>query len=251
MAGQAGGRRGRGFNADPDPRVVQCQGQGGAWLGACLGELAAGLPAGRGGRADRGRSGSAGIGTLGIMTVTEAFENLRPLMFSIAYRMLGSVTDAEDIVQEAFLRHHRVVAGGSAVESPKAFLSSVTTRLSIDQLRSARSRREAYVGPWLPEPMLTDPAAPAPAAPDPAAQTEDNCRQLARRARQHVAEHKPRFEASRRERDELAARFFAAVGEGDMSGIVDLLAADVVVYGDSGGTRPSWPRPIVGRDKVG
>jgi RNA polymerase sigma-70 factor (ECF subfamily) len=81
--------------------------------------------------------------------------------------------------------------------------------------------------------------------------TEDNCRQLARRARQHVAEHKPRFEASRRERDELAARFFAAVGEGDMSGIVDLLAADVVVYGDSGGTRPSWPRPIVGRDKVG
>jgi RNA polymerase sigma-70 factor (ECF subfamily) len=229
------------------------------------------------------------------VSVTEAFENLRPLMFSIAYRMLGSVADAEDIVQEAFLRHHRVVAGGSAVESPKAFLSSVTTRLSIDQLRSARSRREAYVGPWLPEPMLTDPAAPGPAAPDPAAhaedadslsmafllllerlspteravfllrdvfdydygeiagivgKTEDNCRQLARRARQHVAEHKPRFEASRRERDELAARFFAAVGEGDMSGIVDLLAADVVVYGDSGGTRPSWPRPIVGRDKV-
>jgi RNA polymerase sigma-70 factor (ECF subfamily) len=230
------------------------------------------------------------------VSVIEAFENLRPLMFSIAYRMLGSVADAEDIVQEAFLRHHRVVAGGSAVESPKAFLSSVTTRLSIDQLRSARSRREAYVGPWLPEPMLTDPAAPGPAAPDPAAhaedadslsmafllvlerlspteravfllhdvfdydygeiagivgKTEDNCRQLARRARQHVAEHKPRFEASRRERDELAARFFAAVGEGDMSGIVDLLAADVVVYGDSGGTRPSWPRPIVGRDKVG
>jgi RNA polymerase sigma-70 factor (ECF subfamily) len=80
--------------------------------------------------------------------------------------------------------------------------------------------------------------------------SEDNCRQLARRARQHVAEHKPRFEASRRERDELAARFFAVLGEGDMSGLVDLLAADVVVYGDSGGTRPSWPRPIVGRDNV-
>ncbi len=80
--------------------------------------------------------------------------------------------------------------------------------------------------------------------------SQDNCRQLARRARRHVVEHKPRFDASRREREELAARFFAAMGEGDMSGLVDLLAADVVVYGDSGGTRPSWPRPIVGRDNV-
>ncbi|HLQ56543.1 MAG TPA: RNA polymerase sigma-70 factor [Streptosporangiaceae bacterium] len=229
------------------------------------------------------------------MSVTEVFEDLRPLMFSIAYRMLGSVADAEDTVQEAFLRYHRVVADGRQIESPKAFLSSVTTRLSIDQLRSARSRREAYIGPWLPEPVLTDPAAPRPAAPDPAAHAEDtdslsmafllllerlspteravfllhdvfdygydeiagivgksqdNCRQLARRARRHVVEHKPRFDASRREREELAARFFAAMGEGDMSGLVDLLAADVVVYGDSGGTRPSWPRPIVGRDNV-
>jgi RNA polymerase sigma-70 factor (ECF subfamily) len=229
------------------------------------------------------------------VSVTEAFETLRPLMFSIAYRMLGSVADAEDIVQEAFLRYHRVVADGGQIKSPKAFLSSVTTRLSIDQLRSARSHRESYVGPWLPEPMLTDPAAPGPAAPDPAAHAEDadslsmafllllerlspteravfllhdvfdydyaeiagiigkgedNCRQLARRARQHVVEHKPRFDASRRERDELATRFFAAMGDGDMSGLVDLLAADVVVYGDSGGTRPSWPRPIAGRDKV-
>jgi len=229
------------------------------------------------------------------VSVTEVFEDLRPLMFSIAYRMLGSVADAEDTVQEAFLRYHRVVADGRQIESPKAFLSSVTTRLSIDQLRSARSRREAYIGPWLPEPVLTDPAAPRPAAPDPAAHAEDtdslsmafllllerlspteravfllhdvfdygydeiagivgksqdNCRQLARRARRHVVEHKPRFDASRREREELAARFFAAMGEGDMSGLVDLLAADVVVYGDSGGTRPSWPRPIVGRDNV-
>ncbi len=239
------------------------------------------------------------------MSITEAFEDLRPLMFSIAYRMLGSVADAEDIVQEAFLRYHRVVAGGNAVESPKAFLSSVTTRLSIDQLRSARSRRESYVGPWLPEPVLTGvaaggtaalaPVATGPPAPDPAAhaedadslsmafllllerlspteravfllhdvfdygygeiaaivgRTEDNCRQVARRARQHIADHRPRFEASRRERDELAAQFFAVLGEGDMSGLVDLLAADVVVYGDSGGTRPSWPRPIAGRDNV-
>ena len=235
------------------------------------------------------------------MSVTEVFGDLRPLMFSIAYRMLGSVADAEDIVQEAFLRYHRVVADGSKIESPKAFLSSVATRLSIDQLRSARSRREAYVGPWLPEPVLTAPAlsdrvvAGGWAGPDPATRaeetdslsmafllllerlspteravfllhdvfdygygeiagivgkTEDNCRQLASRARQHVAEHKPRFDTSRRKRDELAARFFAAVGEGDMSGLVGLLAADVVVYGDSGGTRPSWPRPIMGRDNV-
>jgi RNA polymerase sigma-70 factor (ECF subfamily) len=229
------------------------------------------------------------------VSVTEAFETLRPLMFSIAYRMLGSVADAEDIVQEAFLRYHRVVADGGQIKSPKAFLSAVTTRLSIDQLRSARSHRESYIGPWLPEPMLTDPAAPGPAAPDPAAHAEDadslsmafllllerlspteravfllhdvfdydyaeiagiigkgedNCRQLARRARQHVVEHKPRFDASRRERDELATRFFAAMGDGDMSGLVDLLAADVVVYGDSGGARPSWPRPIAGRDNV-
>jgi RNA polymerase sigma-70 factor, ECF subfamily len=235
------------------------------------------------------------------VSVTEAFEDLRPLMFSIAYRMLGSVADAEDIVQEAFLRYHRVVAGGSQIESPKAFLSSVTTRLSIDQLRSARSRREAYVGPWLPEPVVTAPVPSGPvvaggwAGPDPAARAEesdslsmafllllerlspteravfllhdvfdygygeiagivgktaDNCRQLASRARQHVAEHKPRFDTSGRQRDELAARFFAAMGEGDMSGLVGLLAADVVVYGDSGGTRPSWPRPIIGRDNV-
>ena len=240
------------------------------------------------------------------MSVAEVFEDLRPLVFSIAYRMLGSVADAEDIVQEAFLRYHRVVADGSKIESPKAFLSSVTTRLSIDQLRSARSRREAYVGPWLPEPVLTAPALSGPALPDPVVaggwagpdpaaraeeadslsmafllllerlspteravfllhdvfdygygeiagivgKTEHNCRQLASRARQHIAEHKPRFDTSRRQRDELAARFFAAMGEGDMSGLVGLLAADVVVYGDSGGTRPSWPRPIMGRDNV-
>jgi RNA polymerase sigma-70 factor (ECF subfamily) len=235
------------------------------------------------------------------VSATEVFEDLRPLMFSIAYRMLGSVADAEDIVQEAFLRYHRVVADGSQIESPKAFLSSVTTRLSIDQLRSARSRREAYVGPWLPEPVLTDPMLTDPVtaggwvAPDPAARaeeadslsmafllllerlspaeravfllhdvfdygygeiasivgkTEDNCRQLARRARRHVVEHKPRFNVSRRQREDLAARFFAALGDGDMTGLVGLLAADVAVYGDSGGTRPSWPHPIMGRDNV-
>ena len=95
-------------------------------------------------------------------TAAETFEQLRPLLFGIAYRMLGSVADAEDIVQEAFLRYHRALASSPAVESPKAFLSAVVTRLAIDQLRSARARREAYIGPWLPEPVLTDPVAPGP-----------------------------------------------------------------------------------------
>jgi RNA polymerase sigma-70 factor, ECF subfamily len=238
---------------------------------------------------------------------TEDYLSLRPLMFSIAYRMLGSVADAEDIVQEAFLRYHRASSAGEP-ESPKAYLSAVTTRLCIDHARSARVRRESYVGEWLPEPLLTGAAAsagsgtaaPAPLAsaqiaPDPAelaeradslsmafllvlerlspveravfllhdvfsysydetasivGKTEANCRQLARRARQHVAEHRPRQEASRRSRDELAGRFFAAVERGDMDGLVELLAADVEVHGDSGGMRPSWPRPIVGRDRV-
>jgi RNA polymerase sigma-70 factor (ECF subfamily) len=253
---------------------------------------------------------------------SQAYQELRPLMFAIAYRMLGSVSEAEDIVQEAFLRYHRAVtrspasaglrdqaetgpaapAGGigpAGPESPKAYLSAIVTRLCIDHQRSARVRREAYVGEWLPEPLLTGPAAAGPAAPMPAAdpadlaeqadslsmafllllerltpveravfllhdvfsygydetaqivgKSQDNCRQLARRARQHVAEHRPRYEPSPGKRDELAGKFFAAVSDGDMDGLLDLLAADVTVYGDSGGMRPSWPRPIAGRDRV-
>jgi RNA polymerase sigma-70 factor (ECF subfamily) len=239
----------------------------------------------------------------------EVFPRLRPLMFSIAYRMLGSVAEAEDIVQEAFLRYHRAAAGQRGVESPKAFLSAVTTRLSIDELRSARVRRESYPGEWLPEPVFTSAGAPSgpglatvasgqasgPVA-DPSAaaeqadslsmafllvlerlspveravfllhdvfsygydeiagivgKTEDNCRQLAARARRHVTEAKPRFEVSRRKREELASRFFRAVGDGDLDGLVTMLAEDVVMYGDSGGVSPSWPRPIIGRPKVG
>ena len=180
-------------------------------------------------------------------TATAAvYADLRPLLFAIAYRMLGSVAEAEDVVQEAFLRYHRTLAEGTAVESPKAFLSAVTTRLAIDQLRSARVRRETYVGEWLPEPLVTDGAG------DPArhaeeadslsmafllllerlspveravfllrdvfgygydeiagivGKTPDNCRQLALRARKHVDDGKPRFEASRERRDELATRF--------------------------------------------
>jgi RNA polymerase sigma-70 factor (ECF subfamily) len=227
----------------------------------------------------------------------DIYEPLRPLLFSIAYRMLGTVSDAEDIVQEAFLRYHRAAAAGrpgasagDGIESPKAFLAAVTTRLCIDHLRSARVRREAYVGQWLPEPLLTDTAAPDPAGAAEQAdslsmafllllerlspvqravfllhdvfgydygeiagivgKSEDNCRQLALRARRLVAEGRPRFEASRTKRDQLASQFFRAIGDGDMDGLVAMLAEDVVVYGDSGGTRPSWPHPITGRGNV-
>jgi RNA polymerase sigma-70 factor, ECF subfamily len=223
------------------------------------------------------------------MRVAETYEDLRPLLFSIAYRMLGTVAEAEDIVQDAFVRY-QTLDDPSRIESPKAYLSAVTTRLAIDHLRSARVRRETYIGEWLPEPLLTDETAPDGAryvedadslsmafllvlerlSPVERAvfllhdvfgygydeiarivgKSEDNCRQLAVRARRHVEEHKPRFEASRQQREELADRFFEAVGEGNMDGLVELLAADVVVYGDGGGTSPSWPRPIVGRDRV-
>jgi RNA polymerase sigma-70 factor, ECF subfamily len=226
----------------------------------------------------------------------EAYADLRPLMFSIAYRMLGSVSEAEDIVQEAFLRYHRAVSTSGVPDSPKAYLSAVTTRLCIDQLRSARARRESYVGEWLPEPLVTSPPALGRAASDPAdlaeqadslsmafllllerltpveravfllhdvfsygydetarivGRSEASCRQLAHRARVHVDEHRPRFEASEQKREELAARFFDAVGNGDMAGLLAMLAADVTVYGDSGGVPPAWLRPVSGRDRVG
>ena len=221
---------------------------------------------------------------------TEApYEELRPLLFSIAYRMVSSVSEAEDIVQEAFLRIHRAEAGGQTIESPKAYLSAVVTRLSIDHLKSARARREQYVGQWLPEPLLTDPEPDAAAQAETAdslsmaflvllesltpveravfllreifdydyaeiakivQRSEDNCRQLYVRARRHIDEGRPRFEASREQRDELAQRFLAAAQQGDTEALIELLAADVVVYGDGGGKAPSWPQPIYGRERV-
>jgi len=227
-----------------------------------------------------------------VTTTAEAFGDLRPLMFAIAYRMLGSVSEAEDIVQEAFLRYHQATADGKVrPESPKAYLSAVTTRLCIDHARSARVRRETYVGQWLPEPLLTDLAAPDPSSlaeqSDSLSMTfllllerlspveravfllhdvfgygydevsaivgrgEQACRQLGYRARKHVAEHRRRFDASRSESAELAERFFAAMVAGDMDGLISMLAADAVVTGDSGGVQPSWPQPIVGRDRIG
>ena len=219
----------------------------------------------------------------------ETLEELRPKAFAIAYRMLGSVSEAEDIVQEGLLRLHRALDEGERIGSPRAYLSTVVTRLGIDHLRSARVRRESYVGEWLPEPLVTspdeDPARHAEVAdslslaflvlleslsPEQRAvfllrevfdypydriaeivgKTEDNVRQLAVRARRHVEEGRSRFEASRAQRDELARRFLAAAEEGDLEGLEGLLAHDVVLHGDGGGKVPALARPLHGRTRV-
>ncbi|MGY5058027.1 RNA polymerase sigma-70 factor [Streptomyces sp. 900105755] len=219
-------------------------------------------------------------------TRTEEFQELRPLLFSIAYRLLGSVVEAEDAVQEAWLRF----AGSPAeIRSPKAFLSAAVTRISIDVLRSARVRREEYVGPWFPEPLLADPyedpvrsaeladsvsmaallllerLSPLeravfvlrevfdfgfPEVASAVGRSESACRQLAVRARRHMAEGRPRFEADRREREELAARFFEALHEGDVAALQDLLAADVSLVGDAGGKAPQLARAVLGAQNV-
>jgi RNA polymerase sigma-70 factor, ECF subfamily len=216
-------------------------------------------------------------------------EELRPLMFSIAYRMTGSVGDAEDIVQEAVIRAYRAASQGTLVESPKAFVTTTTTRLAIDHLRSARVRREAYVGTWLPEPLVTEPE-PGPAeraemsdslslaflvlleslSPVERAvfllrevfgydygeiarsvgKSEPNCRQIFTRARRHIDEGRPRFDASRRQGAELTDRFLAAVRGGDMEPFIELLAPDVVMYGDGGGKGPAATTPTYGRERV-
>ena len=223
------------------------------------------------------------------MRTDAPYEELRPLLFSIAYRMIGSVSEAEDIVQEAFLRIHRAETEGTTIDSPKAYLSAVTTRLGIDHLKSARVRREQYVGEWLPEPLLTDEGSPDAAAHAETAdslstaflvllesltpveravfllrevfeygydeiariveRSEENCRQLYVRARRHVDEGRPRFEADRKHRDELVERFFAAAERGDLAALEEMLADDVVVYGDGGGKAPSW-QPVYGPERV-
>ncbi|HSJ51178.1 MAG TPA: RNA polymerase sigma-70 factor [Actinomycetota bacterium] len=221
--------------------------------------------------------------------MTEIHDELRPLLFSIAYRMVGSVSEAEDLVQEAFLRLHREQSAGVRIDSPKAWLSTVTTRLAINHVRSARVRRETYVGTWLPEPLLTDTAPDASQHAETAdslsmaflvlleslspveravfllrevfdypydeiasvvGKSEDNCRQIATRARRQVEAKRPRFEVDRARREELSRRFFEAVSNGDTDGLLNLLAADVVAYGDGGGRAPAFPRPVHGREKV-
>jgi RNA polymerase sigma-70 factor, ECF subfamily len=220
------------------------------------------------------------------MTRTEEFTELRPLLFAIAYRILGSVSEAEDAVQETWLRYE-----SSATEptSPKAFLSAVVTRIAIDVLRSARVRREVYVGNWFPEPLLEDPyddparaaeladsvsmasllllerlspleravfvlrevfAFGFPEIAEAVGRSEAACRQLAVRARRHMDAGRPRFEADRREREELATRFFDALREGEVDGLRELLAADVQMLGDGGGKAPQWANSISGADNV-
>jgi RNA polymerase sigma-70 factor (TIGR02957 family) len=216
-------------------------------------------------------------------------DELRPASFAIAYRMLGSVAEAEDVVQEALLRVHRALEAGEQIESPRAFVATITTRLAIDELRSARARRERYVGEWLPEPILTDsrddPAQHAEIAdslsiamlvlletlsPEQRAvlllrdvfeygygeiaqiigKNEDNVRQLASRARSHIDAGRPRFQSSREQRDELARRFFAAATQGDLAGLEALLAHEVVLTGDGGGKVPALGHPVAGRTRV-
>ncbi|OKJ74698.1 RNA polymerase subunit sigma-24 [Streptomyces sp. TSRI0107] len=216
----------------------------------------------------------------------EEFEELRPLLFSIAYRILGSVGEAEDAVQETWLRFDN---SPTRPRSTKAFLSATVTRIAIDVLRSARVRREEYVGPWLPEPLLSDPYED----PERSAELADSvsmaallllerlsplersvfvlrevfafgfdeiaaavgrseaaCRQLLVRARRHMRAGRPRFEADRQERQELATRFFDALRSGDVEGLRELLSADVQLVGDGGGKAPQLSRAVVGAENV-
>ncbi len=226
----------------------------------------------------------------------ETFESLRPLLFAIAYRMLATVSDAEDVLQEAYLRWRRAVDDGVVIASLKAWLSTVVTRLAMDHMTSARARREEYVGLWLPEPLPTSREGFAntyTADPHERAELTDslsmafllvlerlspieraafllhdvfgythdeiativettpaNARQIASRARRHVQAERPRFDPSPEERERLAERFFAAVTLGDVEGLVQVLADDVVVQGDGGGKVPQWATPIFGAERV-
>ena len=216
----------------------------------------------------------------------EIYRDLRPYAFAIAYRMLGSVSEAEDVVQDAFVRLAQ--AGDERIRSRKAFVATITTRLAIDELRSARARRESYAGPWLPEPLpggADDVAAGAETTDSltmaflvvletltpleraafllhdvfgydygeisaVVGRSQASCRQLASRARRRVHDGKPRFEASREQRDRLAAQFFAACQGRDMDGLVGLLAADAAFYGDGGTRGAGVNRPVHGRENV-
>ena len=226
---------------------------------------------------------------LGMTERERLLDELRPVAFAIAYRMLGSVSEAEDVVQEALLRVHRALDRGERIASPRAFVATVTTRLAISELRSARVRRERYVGEWLPEPIVSD------ALEDPARQaemadslslamlvlleslspeqravlllhdvfdypfaeiaaivgkSEDNVRKLATRARRHVEQRRPRFQTTREQRDELGRRFFRAAEQGDLAGLEALLAHDVELTGDGGGRVPALAQTLRGRNRV-
>jgi RNA polymerase sigma-70 factor (ECF subfamily) len=207
-------------------------------------------------------------------------------VFGIAYRMLGSVSEAEEVAQDTFVRYQGV--DRSEVREPGALLTTIATRLSIDRLKSARAERETYVGAWLPEPLLVDEADVAAEAEQADSismaflvlleslspleravfllreafdydyatigeiveRTPENCRQIGLRARKQVDARRPRFESSRKEREEIVRRFFEAADEGDVSGLLELLSEDVVLYGDGGGKAPAFARPLRGADRV-
>jgi RNA polymerase sigma-70 factor (ECF subfamily) len=221
------------------------------------------------------------------MTHLETFNQHRALLSSIAYRMLGSWADAEDAVQEAFVRWQR--AAGQEIASPRSFLVTIVSRLCINQLQSARARREEYTGQWLPEPILTGPADGLDAAfrvdeslspaflmllerLSPAeravfllrevfeyeydeiapivGQSATTCRQILRRARQHVTAGRPRFATSLQQRRALAQQFLDASRTGDLRSLLQLLSTDVVFYSDGGGKAPAIPNPVQGADGV-
>jgi len=216
----------------------------------------------------------------------ESFADLRPYLFTVAYNMLGSVMDAEDVVQEAYLRWERAGAGA---ESPKAYLTAVVTRLCIDFLRSAKVRREAYVGPWLPEPLvmavspnveedvtlsetlslaflvLLESLSPTERAVFLLRQVFDydyaeiaaivgkgeaNCRQMMRRARQHIEAGKPRYDVPLKQQEALVAQFAEACVAGDLEGLINLLAEDIEVWSDGGGKVVAARKVVYGREMV-
>jgi RNA polymerase sigma-70 factor, ECF subfamily len=221
---------------------------------------------------------------------SEAFEQCRPLLFSIAYRMLGSVMEAEDVVQEAWLRWQATQA--ETVRSPKAFLSTVVTRLCLDQLKSARARREQYFGPWLPEPLVTSEGDPrlAPEARLDAYETismaflvlleqltpperavfllrevfdfpypeiarmvdrrEDACRQMVHRAKGYLTAGRPRFRATPDAQQRLSTSFVRAIEAGDVRGLMELLSEDITLWADGGGKVTALPRPMHGAEAV-
>ncbi|MEU9847009.1 RNA polymerase sigma-70 factor [Streptomyces sp. NPDC047985] len=224
-------------------------------------------------------------------SATDVFETHRPVLIAVAYRMLGRIADAEDVVQEAWLRWSS--ASREDVREPRAYLVRITTRLAVDRLRQVRSQREAYVGPWLPEPLVTD---FGPSVPDTAERavladsvslavlvvleslspleravfvlreafgfpyteiatalerSEAAVRQLAGRARRHVEERRPRYDVDPAQRRDLTERFLAAAAGGDIERLLAMLATDVRLVGDSGGKAKAPLRVIEGADKVG
>ncbi|MEV0170548.1 RNA polymerase sigma-70 factor [Streptomyces sp. NPDC050803] len=221
------------------------------------------------------------------MSVSELYGELRPRAFAIAYQMLGSVSEAEDVVQETFLRMHQTLERDETIASPRAYIATLATRISIDQLRSARVRRESYVGEWLPEPLVTGPTPaeqaetadslslaflvlleslsphqraafllrevfdyPYPEVAEIIGSDVDSARHLVSRARGHLRDRRPRYHASRRQRTELAQRFFAAAEQGDLEALEALLAQDVALHGDGGGKVPTLGRVVSGRADV-